>query len=216
VIEDNDVAAELNSPWETAEERARKREHDRNLKKEAVLLAAAQAFNESGYHNTTLENIADRLNVTKPTIYYYVSKKEEILCECFRAGCGVLLAAADEVEQSDLAGLDKLAAFMRRYAELVTTDFVMNVVRLDVDGLEPETRAEITALKSAVDQRIRSYVQEGIDNGTIAECDPKMTTFALAGALNWIGRWYDSGGALQPSKVAEAVVGTLVEGLRVR
>jgi AcrR family transcriptional regulator len=181
-----------------------------------VLLAAAQAFNEGGYHHTTLDNIADRLNVTKPTIYYYVSKKEEILCECFRAGCGVLLAAADEVERSDLSGLDRLAAFMRRYAELVTTDFVMNVVRLDVQGLQPETRAGITALKSAVDRRIRAYVEEGIRDGTIAECDPRITTFALAGALNWIGRWYRPDGPLQPSEIAEAIVTTLVEGLRTR
>ena len=204
------------SPWKKAEERAREREQERELKREAVVLAAAQVFNERGYHHTTLDAVAEKLNVTKPTIYYYVSNKEEILCECFRTGCGVLIDAADEVEQSDLSGIDKLAAFMRRYAELVTTDFVMNVVRLDLYGLEPETKAEIGKLKSAVDRRFRNYLEEGIQNGTIADCDPKLTAFALAGALNWIGRWYQPDGPLQPSEIAEAIVNRLVEGLRVQ
>jgi len=184
------------------------------LKREAVLLAAAQVFNERGYHLTTLDAIAEKLNVTKPTVYYYLSNKEAILCECFRTGCGVLVDAADEIEESELTGIDKLAAFMRKYAEAMTTDFVMNVVRLDLYGLEPEMQDEIGELKSAVDRRFRTYIEEGIANGTIAECDPKMTAFAIAGALNWIGRWYQPDGPLQPTEIADLIVERLVEGLR--
>ncbi len=184
------------------------------MKREAVLLAAAQVFNERGYHLTTLDAIAEKLNVTKPTVYYYLSNKEAILCECFRTGCGVLVDAADEIEESELTGIDKLAAFMRKYAEAMTTDFVMNVVRLDLYGLEPEMQDEIGELKSAVDRRFRTYIEEGIANGTIAECDPKMTAFAIAGALNWIGRWYQPDGPLQPTEIADLIVERLVEGLR--
>jgi AcrR family transcriptional regulator len=202
------------SPWKTANERAREREEQRALKRDAVLLAAAQVFNERGYHLTTLDAIAEKLNVTKPTVYYYLSNKETILTECFRTGCGVLIDAADGVERSGLAGIDKLAAFMRSYAEAMTTDFVMNVVRLDLYGLDPEIQEEIGELKSAVDRRFRIYIEEGIADGTIAECDPKMTAFAIAGALNWIGRWYQPEGPLQPVEIADMIVERLVEGLR--
>jgi len=181
-----------------------------------VLLAAAQEFNERGYHNTTLEAIAERLNVTKPTIYYYVSKKDEILCECFRTGCGFIIASADEVEQSSLRGLEKLAAFLRRYAELMTTDFVKNVVRLEYRGLAPEIQAEIRELKSTIDRRIRTYVEEGVRDGSIADFDPKIVAFALGEALNGIGRWYQPEGPLAPPEIAETMVNMLVEGLRVR
>jgi AcrR family transcriptional regulator len=209
-------APEQSSPWKTAEERALEREQLRELKREAVLLAAAQEFNERGFHATTLDDIARRLNVTKPTIYYYVTNKDEILTEIFRSGCGALAEAADTVDASNLTGLDKLAAFMTRYAELMTTDFVRNVALLEDNCLGPEMRAEVRKIKSAIDRRFRSFVEEGIRDGAIAECDPKLAAFTIAGALNGIARWYQTGGPLDPRHIAEITVNQLVEGLRGR
>src|SRR3569832_2792834 len=56
------------SPWRAS----RERQHDREVKREAVIRAAAHAFNLKGYHNTSLDDIAAALEVTKPTGYYYV------------------------------------------------------------------------------------------------------------------------------------------------
>jgi AcrR family transcriptional regulator len=64
-----DDAAE-SSPWPVR----RVRRHDRHVKREAVIRAAARAFNKRGYHNTSIDEIAAALNVTKPTIYYFVVK----------------------------------------------------------------------------------------------------------------------------------------------
>ena len=49
-----------------------------------------------GYHNTSLDDIAAALEVTKPTIYYYVKNKEQLLFECFvrRAGADPRRASA--------------------------------------------------------------------------------------------------------------------------
>src|SRR6266581_4701795 len=70
------------SPWRAS----RERQHDREVKREAVIRAAAHAFNHKGYHNTSLDDIAAALEVTKPTVYYYVTNKEQLLFECFVAG----------------------------------------------------------------------------------------------------------------------------------
>src|SRR6516165_10289619 len=63
------------SPWPRPRARAR----DRGVKREAVIRAAARAFNARGYHNTAIDDIAAALNVTKPTVYYYVANKEQLL-----------------------------------------------------------------------------------------------------------------------------------------
>src|ERR1700740_3491672 len=70
------------SPWKASHERQR----DREVKREAVIRAAAREFNRKGYHNTSLDDIAARLEVTKPTVYYYVTSKAQLLFECVRAG----------------------------------------------------------------------------------------------------------------------------------
>src|SRR5437773_10131185 len=70
------------SPWRASRERLR----DRAVKREAVIRAAAREFNRKGYHNTSLDDIAARLEVTKPTVYYYVTSKAPLLFQCFVAG----------------------------------------------------------------------------------------------------------------------------------
>ena len=40
-----------------------------------------------------------------------------------------------------------------------------------------------------------------------------MTAFVIAGALSWIGRWYQSGGEYTAAQVAEQCIGTLMHGV---
>ncbi|WP_286186586.1 TetR/AcrR family transcriptional regulator, partial [Acidovorax cavernicola] len=54
--------------WPATQHSAQQRE----AKRQAVLSAAAQLFNERGFHATSLDDIAARLGVSKPTLYYYV------------------------------------------------------------------------------------------------------------------------------------------------
>src|SRR5271168_1406261 len=76
------------SPWPVRSPRQR----TRDVKREAVIRAAARAFSERGYHNTSIDEIAAALNVTKPTIYYYVANKEQLLLECILTGLERVLA----------------------------------------------------------------------------------------------------------------------------
>jgi len=200
------------SPWQPARERARQRE----VKRDAVILAAARIFKERGYHNTTLDDIAAHLNVTKPTLYYYLDNKEQIIYECFRVGIGRIRAGLAELEADSACGRDKLEALVHRYAEVMASDFGWCMVRVEEQDLGPSMGRRIKQLKSQIDQGIRRLVRAGIEDGSIRDCDPKMTSFALAGALNWIGYWYRSGAALTPAQIADRFVDLFDHGLRPR
>jgi len=203
------LATALPSPWAPRGERARQRE----LKRDAVIAAAARAFRERGYHNTTLDDIAAFLNVTKPTIYYYLSNKEQIVYECFRAGIGRITEALDDLERAPGRGRDKLAGLMQRYAEVMASDFGWCMVRVEDHELSPAIARRIKQLKSQIDQGLRRLLQSGTADGSIRACDPKMTAFALAGALNWIGQWYREGEALAPAEIAQRFCEVFLEGL---
>jgi len=79
--------------------------------------------------------------------------------------------------------------------------------------LSSKALAEVRAYKRKIDRRLRSFIQEGIDDESIAPCDPKIAAFAIAGALNWIGMWYEPEGALSPEEIASQFARTLTEGL---
>jgi AcrR family transcriptional regulator len=200
------------SPWRGNRERLR----DRELKRDAVIRAAAREFNRKGYHNTSLDDIAAQLEVTKPTVYYYITSKEQLLFECFVAGVEQIRAAFRAVRELAVPARERLNAVLRHYGEAVASDFGWCMVRAEDQDLSPAMSRHIKSLKSEIDQGIRRLIREGIQDGSIEPCDPKMTAFALAGALNWIAHWYREDQSLTPAQIAEAFVTIFEGGLRPR
>jgi AcrR family transcriptional regulator len=201
--------AAAGSPWAPARDRARQRAE----KREAVIRAAALAFRERGFHNTSIDDIAAFLNVTKPTIYHYVSNKEQILFECFRTGLDRIRAVFDDIRGSEAPARERLLAVVRRYAEAVTSEYGWCMVRAEDQDLSPEMSRRIKMLKAEIDQGMRRLIREGIADGSIRACDPKMAAFALAGALNWIAHWYRDDDSLTAGEIADRFIDTFDLGL---
>ncbi|GAP38717.1 TetR/AcrR family transcriptional regulator [Piscinibacter sakaiensis] len=202
------AGAPVASPWQPGG-----REAQRALKRDAVLRTAAQLFNEKGYAASTLEEVAERLGVSKPTVYYYVDSKDAILYECVKTGLEMLQQAVREVDAAGGSAYQKLLAAMHAYVDIVTQDFGMCVIRVGEDPLPPAARQKLRRMKAGLDHEFRELIRQGIAEGSIADCDPKLAAFTLAGALSWIGRWYDPGGALDPAGIAAACIGVLTRGL---
>lgn len=197
------------SPWASVPDRAQQRE----AKRHAVLQAAAQLFNERGFHATSLDDIAARLNVSKPTLYYYVKNKDQILIECVREGLEMTIAGIEASRAAGGKAIDQLMACMQVYARIVTLDFGMCLIRVGDEELPPDSRKELRRLKAAIDQEFRRLVAAGVAEGSLAPCDPKMTAFVIAGALSWIGRWYQPDGEYTPEQVAQQCIATLCDGV---
>ena len=192
------------------------RRRDPATKREAVLKTAAELFLEKSYGRTSMNDVADRLRITKPALYHYFSNKEEILLECYRLGVGLIEETLSEIADHCGNGLQKVEAFIRSYANVMTLNFGRCVMRLDEGDLTKEARSEVRSYKKKIDRRLRSFVQEGIQDGSIAPCDPKIAAFSIAGSLNWICMWYEPAGALSPDEIANQFARTLTVGLAAR
>ena len=192
------------------------RRRDPDAKREAILRTAVQLFLDRSYAGTALNDIAEQLQITKPALYNYFRNKEEILLECYRWGCMLIRESLDEIAAQGGTGLDKVAAFIRAYTRVITVDFGRAVIRLDDRELSRDARSEVRSYKREIDRRLRSFIQEGIDDGSIARCDPKFAAFAIAGALNWTSMWYTPKGPQSAQEIANHFADTLTSGLRNR
>jgi AcrR family transcriptional regulator len=204
-----DANGGADSPWQPFETRRR----NRDVKREAVLRTAAQMFLDRGYQKTTLNDVADRLNITKPALYNYFRSKEEILFACWMLGKDKAYESIERIDSEGGSGLVKLQQLIRDYARLMTMDFGMCMVCLDDRELSDEWRAEVRFHKRHVDAAYRRYITEGVADGSVAPCDTKLAAFAIGGALNWIGHWYKPG-SRTPDEIAEQFVHLLTSGMR--
>ncbi len=200
------------SPWAQAPSRAEQRQ----AKRDAVLQVAAQMFNERGFHATSLDDIAARLNVTKPTLYYYVKNKDAILLACVKKGLDMTLEGIDASRAGGGNALDQLRACMRAYAEVVTQPFGMCLIRVGDEEVPQPSRTELRRLKSEIDHAFRRLVEQGVQEGVLAPCDPKMAAFVIAGALSWIGRWYQPAGTYGADQIIEQCTQLLLQGVLAR
>ena len=149
------------SPW--AVRHRRPRDHD--LKRDAVVRAAAREFNASGYHNTSLDDIATALGVTKPTVYYYVTNKEQLLFECFREGLQRIREVIIAVERSDRPARERLNTVLRGYAAAIASEYGWCMVRAHEHDLGSELGRQINLLKSEIDLGLRRLLSEGVAGG---------------------------------------------------
>ena len=189
------------------------RRRDPATKREAVLKTAAELFIEKSYSRASMNDVAERLHITKPALYHYFQNKEQILLECYRLGAGLIEETLHEIAAHCGTGLEKVEAFIYSYANVMTINFGRCVMRLDEGDLSQEARADVRKYKRKIDRRLRAFIQEGIDDGSISPCDPKIAAFSIAGALNWICQWYEPEGALSAEEIATQFARTLTQGL---
>jgi AcrR family transcriptional regulator len=197
-------------PWKSFQVRKR----DPEVKRDAVLLTAAHLFLEQGYRRTSMSELAKRLKITKPALYYYFHNKEEIVVECYRRGIAVIEDGLDNALVSHAAGFDKVKAYVEAYATaIVQHEFGRCVAMLDDGALSLATRREVRNLKRRIDATLRNYIEQGMKDGSIGPCDAKLAAFAIAGAVNWIGTWYQPGGPLTAQAIGRQFASLLTDGL---
>ena len=200
----------VKSPWIAASARA----IERAEKRTAILQTAAHLFSTKGFQKTSLDDIAVELGITKPTLYYYAKNKDDLIAQVAGLASDEILKAREGDENA--SGLEQLKYFLRRYAGVTATETGRCLVMLTDYDIGEGAGAEVRTGKRAVDQHIRDLLALGVRDGSIAQCDIKLTTFMLAGSINGIGRWFREDGGLSAEKVAEVFVNQMTMGLAPR
>ena len=182
------------------------RRRDPATKREAVLQTAAQLFLEKSYGRTSLNDVAERLNITKPALYHYFRNKEEILLECYRLGTALIEEILNDIAAHCGTGPRKGGSLHLRLRQRHDGQFRplrhapgrrRSVERCRLRKCAP-TSARSTA---ACDRSFR----KASTTARSRRATPKIAAFAIAGALNWICIWYEPDGPSPPEEIATAV-----------
>ena len=180
---------------------------------DSILQEAARAFNARGYHKTSLDDIAKAQNVTKPTLYYYIRNKEDILVKCEDKARELINGLLDEVVKPEKTGLEILKEFIRGYIPLVTDDVIRCHIRFRGRMDSPELRKRSNNMHRAIELRVREVVARGVADGSLSTCTPTVVTLLLFGTLNGISYWYRDEGALSHDDIYQEALKMFMAGL---
>ena len=189
------------------------REQQLESKRQAIIREAAKVFNRRGSHGTTLDDVAERLGVTKTALYRYVQNKNDLLFACHEEAMEIARECMDRGEAEGTTGLEKIQIGMKGYLREMIGAMGVPVLILEENALTGESAAKIIALRDAFEKRMRRLVEEGITDGSILPLNPKLAIFMLLGAVHWVTKWYSPAGPWTAGDVSDALIEMVTRGL---
>ncbi|NYV76850.1 TetR/AcrR family transcriptional regulator [Streptomyces sp. UH6] len=169
-----------------------------------ILVHAMEAFNEQGYHGTSVRQIAGRVGVTVPALYYHYENKQALLATLLETSIKDVLdrcrAAAAE------AGDDPLARFCGMVESIVL--YMTHRQRLafldtEIRSLEPENRARYVALRDYLQHMLLDTVEAGRAQGVFTTPIPADAVRSVLTMCQGVANWFRADGPLTAEEVAE-------------
>lgn len=179
-----------------------------------LVKSASELFCKRGYHETSLQDVAESLGMTKGGLYYYVDSKEKLLYEIHHRFITEGLSRLRDVEKTYSDPITRLERLIDAHVG------IMHEFRYDIqvffEGiryLNGDNREQMKLERDNYTQVFLNAIQEGIDQGTFKDVSAKLAAFHLLGSLNWMYTWYQPERG-EPSNIASIFSRLTIDGLR--
>ncbi len=188
-------------------------------KRERILRAAEVLFDAQGYANTTIEQIVQKLGVTKPFVYYYFRNKQEIFETLSWAPTVACFTAMDFAEDDDrpahvkaCEGIDRLIRATLEHHPAAFFPY------REPQVYRPEYMAAQKQLANHFYDRLCALLEAGRQDGMFVFNDTKITALAACSLPGFLYNWYRPDGRLSADEVAQelSALAYRVLGLRTR
>jgi AcrR family transcriptional regulator len=153
---------------------------DSSPRADVIVETAAQMFNLKGVGASSLFNdIAAQLGVSRPTLYYYVGDREDLLFQCYRRTCEIdaeILAGA----KRERRGLDQVLAYL---SKSLAAGRQRATTLTDLALLSPAPRQAIQTAQERNLLALLEMIRTGTADGSIWPCDEAIIAQTLAGIV---------------------------------
>lgn len=181
----------------------------RGLVEEQLLEHAAALFADKGFGATSLEDIASRVGMKRPSLYHYFKSKDDILAQIVGniagRGSSLVLAAADEVDWDPATKLRAMAHAL--CVEVGTGPSAFRLVLTNQANMAPELASRLEEGKRTVTRAMTAVIAEGTKQGDFRPVDPRLAALGILGMCNWTAWWFVEG----PDNPIEPVAEELAE-----
>jgi len=186
-----------------------------NVQRSRILETSARLFAHQGFEGTSINEIADEVNLSKATLYHYFSGKEDIYSEIIVDTLDRLLASVREAVARKDRPPARLVAAMEAHAQFFEDNFwAFTAMLIGFGGIrELNRRARAVALRDIYEAIFRDIVTAGIAAGDFRAGDPAVAARAILSMLNWMARWYKPGGAKRAREFAQEYAALMMRGL---
>ena len=166
-----------------------------DFKRRRIREEACRLFYQEGYENATLEAVAKKLQITKPSIYQHYANKGELLFDICKTGISLSLEAVEQAVVLRATSLQRLVALIESVLRIIFDyqEFIVVYTREEKHLDRAQARA-IRELRSAFDHKLGTLLAEGDSADELSVEDPVLTATTIGGIMTWVSLWYSPSG----------------------
>jgi AcrR family transcriptional regulator len=172
----------------TAERKAR----EKLIRHQQILDAAYEVFNQVGFFAATMDQIAERAEIAKGTIYIYFKSKEELYFSLLLNGQDILISMLKDMKKRKSPSdplLAETAKTLFRFYKEHTSYFRIFMVMQQEDmqaKLSPELSQQINAQATTILKLLSNEIQSAVDAGAFNSVSPWHVANILWGSFTGI------------------------------
>lgn len=164
------------------------KERERLRREREILRTAAQIIHERGYANLNMDDVAEEVGISKPTIYQHFKSKDEMVVS-------TMLASVEESEAvlenlRDQAPMEQITGMMRHMLRTFYDEEQVPAIMLmepSLHTMESYQRAMERVYK--VGEKMSTIIKQGQDQGQIkADLPPRVIMYGFFSLLGVISR----------------------------
>lgn len=184
-------------------------------KKQQITDAARELFSNFGYKSVSVDQIAQKANVAKGTVYLYFKDKDDLFFNLVRELLGEIKDFVDSVENKKLSLMDEIHQVVYNLLMLRTKQKFL--YRISREANELRTPNACSMMKMIEDQMINyleKKLNEAVEQHIIKPCNTAVLSFAIFKVYTALAfEWEVDHEPLNESQIAESVGLFLKEGL---
>lgn len=150
-----------------------RKERERKQRREDIILAAESIFFSRGFESTTMDDIAEKAELSKGTLYLYFKSKEDLHMAVAIKAVGLMSNMSAGIEKQNLSGIDKLVQLGLAFIEFSRTypDHMNSILFLE--GLDfQKISLSISDLRAMIyrDSPVKlvmDFIRQGVEEGSI-------------------------------------------------
>ncbi|WP_347343650.1 TetR/AcrR family transcriptional regulator [Jatrophihabitans telluris] len=180
----------------------------------SVLNASVAVFIERGFDGTSMEDLSQRLGISKSAIYHHVESKDALLGLALDHALTALESAAAQTRGLQGSAVVRLETLLRRSVEVLVDRLPYVTLLLRVRG-NSEVERDALARRRRIDRFGADLVTQAIAEGDLRpDLDPAVTARLLFGLVNSLTEWLKPDGRHDPTPLGEAIVTMAFAGIR--
>jgi AcrR family transcriptional regulator len=182
---------------------------------QAIMAAAGELFDEKGFNQTSLQDIADALGMSRPSLYHYFDNREQILA----AGVEPITQQRDTLtkELRDAGGdpVERLTKLMIGLGDLVAEHPVwVRVLLRDAAALPDDSRERDRRSRLAYLDLLITALRDGMDSGLVRPLNERVTALIIIASLFSLqGQYAASTTNSRPDEITRLTVDIILQGL---